>query len=95
MTQYYIHNRQPNFLYPGSLETIVTELKAWVVQRKGVYKEHLELRDQAQKLTQQMFNGEIKAEPPTSLNIALSRQARITVSHRDDGKLILTFRGLY
>ena len=77
--EYFENDRDPHFLYQGSQENITEMLKAWIVRRKQVYKEQLELRDQAQESTKLGLTTPRIARDPEYVSQVLSRHARIHV----------------
>ena len=77
--EYFKHDRDPQFLYQGSEESIIEELKVWIVRRKLVYKEQLELRDQAQESTKLGLISPRIARDPEYVNQVVNRHARIKV----------------
>lgn len=80
MDRYFDSDCQPQFLYQGSQENIVKELKAWLVRRKAVYKEQMELRDQSQKSGKEIMSGQVqKSEYPAFLTASLNASKRATV----------------
>ncbi len=79
MEQYFDHDCNPQFLYQGSHEAIIEELKGWVVRRKEVYKEQMELRDQAQTSTKEVMSSKGKVKTPAYMSACLKRHSRITV----------------
>lgn len=79
VNEYFIRGRDPQLLYQGSQESIIQELKAWIVRRKQVYKEQLELRDQAQESTKLGLTSPDIARDPEYVSQVLSRHARRVV----------------
>ena len=77
--EYFGHGRDPRYLYQGSQETIIEELKAWIIRRKQVYKEQLELRDQAQESTKLGLTSPRIARDPEYVSQVLNRHARSKV----------------
>lgn len=77
--QYFKQDRDPQLLYQGTQETIVKELKAWVVRRKEVIKEQMELRNKSQKSTKELISSAVKAADPGQMRIFLERNARAKV----------------
>ena len=77
--QYFENDRNPQFLYQGSLENIIEELEEWIIRRKQVYKEQLELRDQAQQSTKLGLDSPRIARDPQYVNQVVSRHARSKV----------------
>ena len=82
--EYFSHDRDPQFLYQGSQETIIEELKAWIIRRKQVYKEQLELRDQAQESTKLGLTNPRIARDPEYVSQVLSRHARSKVRKTEE-----------
>ncbi len=79
MEKHFDHDRDPKFLYQGSHEAIIEELKGWVVRRKEVYKEQMELRDQAQTSTKEGMSSPGKTREPAYMSACLKRHSRTTV----------------
>lgn len=79
MDQYFDDDCDPQFLYRGSQEDIIEVLKAWVIRRKMVFKEQMELGDQAQKSSKLTLSSPSEAQNPKNLSDAISRAARIRV----------------
>ena len=79
MAKYFDHDLDPQYLYQGSHETIIEELKAWVIRRKEVYEEQMKLRDQSQKALKLYLESPLKAMEPGNVSITYSRYTRITV----------------
>ena len=79
MEQYFDHDCNPQFLFQGSHEAIIEELKGWVVRRKEVYKEQMELRDQAQTQTKEGMSSPGKTREPAYMSASLKRYSRTTV----------------
>ena len=90
MRKYLDSDRDPQFLYQGSHENIIKELKAWVVRRKEANKEVMGLRDQSQKKFKGVLESPDTIRGPECLNLILSTQARIGV-----GKMQTTSRRRY
>ena len=84
VNEYFNHDRDPQFLYQGSQESIIEELKAWIIRRKQVYKEQLELRDQAQESTKLGLTSPRIARDPEYVSQVLTRHARIHVSKTEE-----------
>ena len=77
--QYYASECDPKFFYQGSQESIIEELKAWVVRRKEVYKAQMKSRHESQKSTRENFNSPAKALDPESIRVAKVRYSRAMV----------------
>lgn len=83
MERYFDSDCYPQFLYQCSQETVVKELKTWIVRRKEVYKEQMELRDQSQKSSKEIMSGQIQASDyPALMTASLNANKRVTVGHR-------------
>ena len=85
--EYFDHDRDPQFLYRGSLESIIEELKAWIVRRKQVYKEQLELRHQAQESTKLGLASPRIARDPEYVSQVVKRHARTQVRKTEEQAL--------
>lgn len=81
---YFSNGRDPRLLYQGSNENITEKLKAWIPRRKQVYKEQLELRDQAQESTKLGLTNPRIARDPEYVSKVVSRHARIKVREIKD-----------
>ena len=83
MDRYSVSNCQPQFLYQGSQESIVKELQAWIVRRKEVYKEQMELRDESQKASKAILSGQVQTSARSVLmRESMSRVDRVTVCNQ-------------
>ena len=82
--EYFAHGRNPRYLYQGSQEKIIEELKAWIIRRKQVYKEQLELRDQAQESTKLGLTSPRIARDPEYVSQVLARHARSKVRKTEE-----------
>ncbi|CAD6572997.1 MAG: hypothetical protein ASARMPRED_005821 [Alectoria sarmentosa] len=78
MDQYLEHERDPKFLYQGSQESIIKELHAWIVRRKEVYREQMEVRDLSQKATKATMNDPVIVQEPGYFSTILGRKNRAT-----------------
>ena len=88
--QYLESDCDPEFLYPGSYENIIKELKAWVVHRKEANKELMEVRNQSQQRFKRVMEFPDTILEPGCLEAILSTFARIGV-----GKMQTTSRRRY
>lgn len=80
MDRYFDSDCDPQFLYQGNQETIVKELKAWIIRRKEVYKEQMKLRDESQKSSKELLSGQVQASAKAAIvRAAVSRADRVTV----------------
>lgn len=68
MFQYFENGCNPQSLYQGSQEDIIEVLKAWVIRRKAVYKDQMELRDQSQKSAKLVLSSPNEARNPRRIN---------------------------
>ena len=84
VNEYFNNGHDPRLLYHGSKEDIIEKLKAWIVCRKQVYKEQLELRDQAQESTKLGLTSPRIARDPEYVRQVVSRHARIKVRKTEE-----------
>lgn len=77
--QYFSHDCHPKFLYQGSQESIIEELKAWVGRRKEVHKAQMELRHEAQKASEEVYSSPSKYQDPEFIRVVQNRIARAEV----------------
>ena len=85
MDRYFDSDCHPQFLYQGSLENIIKELQAWIVRRKEVYKEQMELRDESQKASKAILSGQVQASARSVfMRESMSRVDRVTVRKTEE-----------
>ena len=81
--EYFNHDHDIEYIYQGSTESIIEELKAWVIRRKQVYKEQLELRHQAQESTKLGLASPHIARDPEYVSQVVKRHARTLVRNTE------------
>lgn len=74
--QYNDRERDRVFIYHGSQDVIIKELKAWVLRRKEVFAEQKRLLNISERRIEGMLSSEVKTPEPEHLDLVLRRRAR-------------------